>query len=70
MTTHDGPGEDYRVTLARQTLTESQAAEGGSPGYEPARWHGRLQVVVEQLLAYIDEKDRQAAAVREDGSDV
>ena len=57
MTTDDRPGEDYRVTLARQTLTESQGAESGSPDYEPARWHGRLEATLAQLLDYIDEKD-------------
>jgi hypothetical protein len=46
------PAEDYRITLARQMLAESKAA--GSGEISPARWWGRMENTVEQLLAAID----------------
>jgi hypothetical protein len=49
--------EDGRITLARKVLAESQASMSGTdPGYNAARWHGRLEGTVGMLLEIFDEQ--------------
>jgi hypothetical protein len=47
--------EDHRVEVARRYLAESKAATT-DPNASPATWWGRLENVVEHLLAVIDEQ--------------
>jgi hypothetical protein len=48
--------EDTRITRARELLSESKSVDAGTRAYSGARWHGRLEVAVEELLAWIDEQ--------------
>jgi hypothetical protein len=45
--------EDYRIAGARKALAESRQAVHGE--IEPAHWWGRMEQVVANLLAVIDE---------------
>jgi hypothetical protein len=52
----DVPREDFRLTLARKALTASKAAAEDFTDHQAARHWGRLEVVVEQLLQFVDEQ--------------
>jgi hypothetical protein len=48
--------EDTRITRARELLAESKSVDAGTRAYSGARWHGRLEATVEELLACLDEQ--------------
>lgn len=51
--------EDFRVARAREALAESEAAKVGGEDYSGPAWHGRLHVVLENLLSFVDEQENQ-----------
>lgn len=62
--TEPGRAEDSRVACARELLAESRAATVAPSPTESARWWGRFETALEDVLAYIDERAAREGVLR------